>query len=207
MRLISFIKESFLEYEDFVSLVLFSYGCNMKCSYCYNYSQITDKNSIINESVYSVIDNNTTELTDALVLLGGEPTIYGYELFNVSSYAKRKHHLSVKVFSNGTKPDLLLEGLREGYFDFVSVDFKAYFPTEAITFLGSWENYVAGLEKIIHLARKENLLNKFEVRMTVIPELMDSYHVIERICNKHNVLFHKQIDVRPSYRELGLPCI
>lgn len=204
MKIVSFIKESFLEYEDYVSLVLFSYGCNMKCGYCYNYHHITNPDLVMADNVYSIIDNQITDMTDGLVFLGGEPTIYGHELFDVSSYSKRKYGVSVKLFSNGTNPDLIMEGMTNRLFDHVSVDFKSYHPTDHILIKGKWSNYIGGLMSLIATVEQQKLHDRFEVRMTVSDGMEDSFESIKRICNDSGVRLHRQVDVRDSYREIGV---
>ena len=109
MKIVNVIQESFLEYEDFISLVLFCYGCNMRCSYCYNYSHITDRTKIMKGSITSIIDRNMTSMTVSLVFLGGEPTIYGNQLFKISKHVKSTYGLSVKLFTNGTNPQLVID--------------------------------------------------------------------------------------------------
>ena len=71
MKIVSYVRETFLEFENHISLVLFCYGCNMKCNYCYNYDYITDKTRIIDKPVETIIDENITPLTDSVVFLGG----------------------------------------------------------------------------------------------------------------------------------------
>ncbi len=44
MKVISVIPESFQEYEDHISVIMFFAGCNFRCSYCYNYDIISDVN-------------------------------------------------------------------------------------------------------------------------------------------------------------------
>ncbi len=207
MRVSSYIRESFLEYGDYIALVLFSHGCNMKCDYCYNYSQITDVNSILKQDVYSIIDSNITDLTDALVFLGGEPTIYGRELFKISKYAKQKYNLMVKIFSNATNPNLLLEGLTRGHFDKVSVDFKAYFPTHHIKYDRNWLAYVDGMICFLKQVNAMCLLDRVEVRMTVVDDLTKDFDIIKKICSNMGVSFLRQEDVKASYQELGLVCM
>lgn len=204
MKIVSFIEESFLEYEDHISLVLFSYGCNIKCGYCYNYHHVTNPDMVMAEDVYSIIDNHVTFLTDGLVLLGGEPTIYGTELFEISSYAKRKHNLSVKLFSNGTRPDIITCGMLNGSFNHVSVDFKSYHPTEHVMINSDWSSYVSGLLSLLTFVDRNGLNDRIEVRMTVALGMEESFGFVKRICDRLGIKFHKQTDVRESYKQLGV---
>lgn len=204
MKIVSYIVESFLEYEDKISLVLFSYGCNMKCSYCYNYNFITDYKHIIKEPVETIIDNNITPLTDAIVFLGGEPTIYGDSLLQTAQYVKTKHNLATKLFTNGTNADVVIEGVRTNLFDLVSMDFKSYFPNDEITYGDSWSNYIISVEKILKMFHTYGITNRLEVRMTVVPALERELVIVKEICNNMRIKFIKQTDVKPSYDSLGV---
>jgi len=196
VKIVSYVRETFLEFENHISLVLFCYGCNMKCSYCYNYDYVTDKSRIIDKPVETIIDENITPLTDSVVFLGGEVTIYGEELLTVSDYVKSKHRLLTKVFSNGTNPKLLLEGLHRGCFDFVSVDFKCYFPSDIITYNDSWINYLWGMDFFLNQCVENNYVDRIEVRMTVVPEIEKDVTIIKKICDKRRIKFVIQDDVK-----------
>lgn len=205
MKIVSFIRESFMEYEDYVSLVLFSYGCNMRCSYCYNYDHIMDSDAIIDSDVNSIIDENVTPLTDALVFLGGEPTIYGARILEASTYAKLKHDLSVKVFSNGTRHLLLLDGLLSGLFDSVSVDFKAIEETPIIQYnRASWSSYVSGVTSFLDTVNRNGMNDRVEVRNTSVSGMERDVYSIKDICDNYGIRFIQQRDVRSSYGEIGL---
>lgn len=204
MKIVSVIKESFLEYEDYISLVLFSAGCNMRCSYCHNYDFIMSPENILSGTVEEIIDNNMTSLTDGLVFLGGEPTLYGTELFDISSYVKIKYNSSVKIFSNGTYPNLLIDGLNQGYFDYISLDFKSLNQTDHISYLNNWNDYVKGILKVIKYFDQHGLNHKLEIRTTSIPELKFEINKIKEYCNFFNIKHIVQEDVRQSYKELGV---
>lgn len=204
MKIVSVIKESFMEYEDYISLVLFSYGCNMKCSYCYNYFFINNQKNIIKQATKKIIDEGVTELTDGLVFLGGEPTIYGKELFRLSTYAKENYNLHVKLFTNGTNPELIFEGIRSGHFDRVSIDFKSHLSNPDISYGINWDVYVQDLEELLEQFKEEEMLDKVEIRTTVTLNLVEEAKYISNLCDRLGVLFIKQEDVRASYAKLAL---
>ena len=118
MKIVRVINDSFQEYDEHHSLVLFSKGCNLSCRECYNLESL-DKLESIGEAI-DVIEKNLTPLHDAVVFLGGEPTIHN-DLIHACRYAKRKSVL-VKVFTNGMiSPASLCE---EHVVDMFSVDLK-----------------------------------------------------------------------------------
>jgi pyruvate-formate lyase-activating enzyme len=133
VRIVSSIQNSFQEYEDHISLVLFCFGCNLDCCGCYNHEAISNPDNI-QGTVKDVIDERLTPLDDAIVFLGGEPTVWAEDLPGDASYAKSKRRL-VKIFTNGTRPAVLRELNRLRLVDFYSIDLKTV--TDAPKFLRS----------------------------------------------------------------------
>lgn len=176
----------------------------MRCSYCYNYDFIMNPGNILTGTVEEIIDNNMTSLTDGLVFLGGEPTLYGTELFTISHYVKKKYNASVKVFSNGTHPSLLSYGMNQGYFDYISLDFKSLKHTSHISYSKDWDEYVRGILKFIKYFDRHDLNHKLEIRTTSIPELKSEIEKIKEYCEFFNIKHIIQEDVRQSYKELGV---
>lgn len=176
----------------------------MRCSYCYNYDFIMNPENILSGTVEEIIDNNMTSLTDGLVFLGGEPTLFGTELFSISHYSKKKYGVSVKLFSNGTHPNLINYGMNKGYFDFISLDLKSLKPTEHIKYSKDWNNYVSGILKLIKYFDRHNLNDKLEIRTTVIPDLESEVSKIKEYCEFFNIKHLVQEDVRSCYQELGV---
>jgi pyruvate formate lyase activating enzyme len=205
LKIVNYIKESFQEYEDHLSIVLFCYGCNMKCSYCYNYSYITDSANIIDESVETIIDSNITPITDGLVFLGGEPTIYGNSLLKVAKYVKETYNFDIKLFTNGTNPELVIKGVELGYFDLVSIDFKCYFPSSDILYSGkNWNKYLWGLETLFATFYAKGITDKLEIRMTVIPSIQQDVVIIKNLCYDKGIKFIQQTDFKQNYKNIGV---
>ena len=121
MILTNIIKESFQEYEGHISLVLFSFGCNLRCKECYNLKDVLDPNKIIGEAQH-IIGANLTPLHDAVVFLGGEPTVWA-DLPDVLDFVKSKD-LKTKIYTNGLNPDLIKTINEKKLVDAYSVDFK-----------------------------------------------------------------------------------
>lgn len=119
MKLVSYIQDSFQEYENEHSLVLFSYGCSLNCIGCYNKTQVLDPSQIIGDAI-SVIDSKVTPMHTAVVLLGGEPCIHP-DILNVVKHIHSKG-LNIKVFTNGMHPNILKT--ITPYVHAVSIDFK-----------------------------------------------------------------------------------
>lgn len=122
MKIVSF-TESYQEFKPYLSLVLFSKGCNLNCYHCFNYEYINSKDPI-GDSI-EIITKNALDnpLIEAVTFLGGEPTIWGYKLIKSIEFCK-SNNLKTKLFTNGTNPLLLRNILSKKLLDEVSIDLK-----------------------------------------------------------------------------------
>jgi len=125
MKIVSVIKDSFQEFENHQSIVLFSYGCNLRCKECYNLRFVSNPDNIIGEAI-PLIESNLTPIHDAVVFLGGEPTIHS-DLPEILEYVKSKGLLT-KIFTNGLNPKMIKLINNESLVDAYSVDFKTLNP-------------------------------------------------------------------------------
>jgi pyruvate formate lyase activating enzyme len=118
-------KQSFIDYPGKVSCVIFLAGCNMRCHYCHN-AQLFDggENKIPFDEALNFIDGNK-KLLDAVVVSGGEPTVYPY-LFDILTELK-KRSLNVKLDTNGTNYLLVKKIADNGLADYIALDIKAPF--------------------------------------------------------------------------------
>ena len=124
MKLSSFIKDSFQEYEGKYSLILFSTGCNLDCLGCYNKSSH-------NQDTYDameILENYLNPMHEAVVFLGGEPTLWK-DLPDIMKYVKSKN-LQIKLFTNALFPYMIESVLP--YVDSFSVDLKTLTGSENV---------------------------------------------------------------------------
>lgn len=208
MKVVSVIPESFQEFEDHISVVMFFFGCNFKCSYCYNYDVVTNIKNILPDSPETILDRCMSPLIDGCVLLGGEPTIYGNRLFELANYAKKEYNLDVKLFTNGSNPEIVIDGLMRGLFDRVSIDFKFFNSHDFIDFKCSGlthENYVDSIINLLTRIRELNLQSFVEVRTTQEASVSDKeIEIIKNICNNFQIPHIIQVEVSDSYKRLGV---
>jgi pyruvate formate lyase activating enzyme len=170
MKLTTLIPETFQEFEDQCSIVLYCFGCNLRCSFCYNYDFVTNPVNIMQESAEELIDKHVSPMIDGLVFLGGEPTLYPERLREISVYAKQKYGLAVKLFTNGTNPSIVFEGLQSGWLDKVSIDYKTSRDTSI--YLNSRDPHDS-VRLLLDRVSLKGLQNKVEVRTTVFGGMSD----------------------------------
>jgi pyruvate-formate lyase-activating enzyme len=126
------IIDSFQEFEDCHSLVLFSKGCNLACPECYNLEQANNSKRELG-NVYDVIDRYLNPMHEAVVFLGGEPFIWKDDLVRVSRYVKEKG-LKTKIFTNGLgSHNTLLQLCDDDLVDMFSVDIKCVRDCATVT--------------------------------------------------------------------------
>ncbi|HQO12132.1 MAG TPA: anaerobic ribonucleoside-triphosphate reductase activating protein [Petrotogaceae bacterium] len=164
---------SFVDVPDYVSAVLFTQGCNMRCPWCHNhsiaYSDAKEQMSI--EQIFK-----QTELlrkrVDAICITGGEPTIHK-DLTKVIEYLKNTLKYYVKLDTNGTNPQMLSELTQKKLIDYCALEIKAA-PENYQKLTGTPTDFSKILQTV-DILRKSDL--EYELRMTYVPGLSSKYDI------------------------------
>ncbi len=126
MKIGGFIKQSLIDFPGKIASVIFTTGCNFRCFYCHNPELVLPE--LIRQSPqfdYHEIINylfNNRFLLDAVVITGGEPTIYE-GLPELLSKIKRLG-LLVKLDTNGTNSQMIHQLIKEKLVDYIAMDIK-----------------------------------------------------------------------------------
>ena len=117
-------KLTLLDYPGRVACTVFTPGCNFRCPFCHNsslvlperLSQDTDE-----EQVLSFLRKRQGVL-DGVAITGGEPLIHK----DIGSFLEKVRSLgySIKLDTNGSFPERLMELIRAGLVDRVAMDIK-----------------------------------------------------------------------------------
>ena len=167
MAIVGIDKLSLLDYEDKVSVVLFSQACNMRCPFCHNGAAILGASKEDEIDFNEILDFLKTRkgLIDAVVFTGGEPTMEPD--LKVKIKAVRDLGFLIKLDTNGTNPEIVENLLDEGLIDYVAMDIKncpnLYAETCGLKFIN-----VDNIKKSISL-----IMNKapdYEFRTTLVKE-------------------------------------
>ena len=117
-------KNSFIDYPQKISCVLFVTGCNFICPYCHNADLARGDYPvrIDEDTVFSFLDSRRG-LLEGVVITGGEPTLSG----GIVELCGRIKELGfpIKLDTNGSRPAALAELLDRQQVDFVAMDVKA----------------------------------------------------------------------------------
>ena len=117
-------KLTLLDFPGKTACTVFFYGCNFRCPFCHNASLVTEKDDgagISDEEFFRFLDTRRG-LLDGVAVTGGEPTLQP-ELYDFIYKIKEKD-FSVKLDTNGTKPDVLKKLCGGGLVDYVAMDIK-----------------------------------------------------------------------------------
>jgi pyruvate formate lyase activating enzyme len=118
-------KHSFIDYPGRISCVLFLSGCNFECPYCHN-PQLAGRpesrpEAIGLEEVFAFLEQRRGWL-EGVVISGGEPTLHA----DLPALCRQIKDLgySVKLDTNGSRPQMLQTLVREGLVDYLAMDIK-----------------------------------------------------------------------------------
>jgi len=118
-------KNSLIDYPGKVSCVLFCSGCNFHCPYCHNPELVKMEGTGGSGPDVKKIDaflQSRKGLLDGVVLSGGEPTIQKDIIFLCKKI--RNMGYSIKLDTNGSRPQVLKRLISEGLVDYIAMDIK-----------------------------------------------------------------------------------
>lgn len=171
------MKTSLIEWPGKISSLLFVPGCNFRCPFCHN-ADLVDPDRIKKLPDYSeqsVLEDlkKRRKWIDGVVVSGGEPTLNS----DLPSFLKKlkKLGLVTMVQTNGSRPRVMSQLLKNELVDFFSLDFKV-----------SWEKYSqVSQDKTSPKKVKQSLSLllrakiPFEVRTTVVPTIHDQKELLK----------------------------
>ncbi len=194
MAFVGIDKLSLLDYEDKVSVVLFSQLCNMRCPFCHNGGIILGTQPVeeLNFDEVLAFLKSRKGLIDAVVFTGGEPTME--KDLKVKIKAVRELGFLIKLDTNGTNPEIVENLLDEGLVDYVAMDIKncpnLYAETCGLKFIN-----VENIKKSISIIMSK--APDYEFRTTLVKELherMDYEAFLNLIKGAKRLFLQKFVD-------------
>jgi pyruvate formate lyase activating enzyme len=117
-------KLTLLDFPGHVACTLFTGGCNMRCPFCHNASLVVRASEQIaysNDEILAFLKKRVGIL-DGVAITGGEPTLVsGLDEFMAQI---KDLGYKVKLDTNGTRPDVLINIIEGGLVDYVAMDIK-----------------------------------------------------------------------------------
>ena len=117
-------KLTLLDYPGTVACTVFTGGCNFRCPFCHNAPLVLPEElpeAADDSEVLSFLRKRAGVL-DGVAVTGGEPLLHR----DIDGFLEKVHALGfkVKLDTNGSFPDRLIEIVRAGLVDRVAMDIK-----------------------------------------------------------------------------------
>ncbi|MDR2028147.1 MAG: anaerobic ribonucleoside-triphosphate reductase activating protein [Treponema sp.] len=176
MRLV-FRKTSLVDYPGKMASVLFFPGCNLRCPWCHNRDLVSGRGDLVSlESALAHIEKRRS-LLGAVVLSGGEPTLYG----DLPALIRRIKALAlrVKLDTNGMAPPALerLFLREETRPDYIALDLKLA-PSRYTALLPDQSRGIRGpgeaLERSAALIRASGIPHEFRTLVLPRPHITEA---------------------------------
>lgn len=194
-------KFSLLDYDNYVSIVLFSPACNYRCPFCHNGLTVLESEERIPFDQILAYLKTRTGLVDAVVFTGGEPTLMP-ELKERIKDVKDLGFL-IKLDTNGTNFLVLKDLVESGLINYVAMDVKNSLAKYSLT-VGK-ENFFQDniLKSIAYL--KDNHVD-YEFRTTLVDEFHDERSIEEmgKILEGAKILYLQKFIDREGVIKKGL---
>ncbi len=164
MQISGWIKASTLDYPGQLASVVFTTGCNYACPWCHNKETYISQIDMSDDDILAYLKKRQGIL-DGVVISGGEPTMQP----GLLSFAARVKELGllIKLDTNGSKPKVIQDLLREKAVDYIAMDYKAPFYRYPQICRGSADGKSA--RQTLDLLYCGNV--DFELRTTVLKQL------------------------------------
>ena len=175
MKISGFQSITLSDFPGQTAAIVFTQGCNFCCPFCHNH-QLLDavacpSSSIDVENVLQLLDRRK-KMLDGLVITGGEPTLQsGLDVF--IDRVKRLG-LQVKLDTNGSRPDVIIDLLNKDLLDFIAMDIKA--PLEKYGMLAGVNVNKDDIRKSIEIIVNSGIKSQF--RTTFVPDLLDESDIV-----------------------------
>jgi len=160
-------KTSFIDYPDRPSTVIFTGGCNFRCSYCHNSELIYNHGEDITENKVINFLEKRAKYIDAITISGGEPTLHK-DLPSFIKKVKNKNFI-IKLDTNGTNPEMLKYLLENKLIDYIAMDIKA--PLKKYECVTKCTVNIENIKKSIKIIINSNI--NYEFRTTAYKKLLN----------------------------------
>ena len=171
-----------LDYPNKTSCIVFVTGCNFRCGYCHNPEFVLPERlkllqkDFINEDALFNFLLQRRELLDGVVISGGEPTL-APDLIPFMQKIRRLG-FSIKLDTNGNRPEIISKALEERVVDYIAMDVKAS--------LEGYRDLVGPLIRPDNIQKSIELIKNssvhYEFRSTLLKEVHSAI-MLEKMAN------------------------
>lgn len=168
MRIKGFIKNTFIEYPGKIASIIFLQGCNFRCPFCFNPEMIPETEGEVNEQEVLDFLKSQGKWIDALVISGGEPTIQE-DLLDFITKVKELGML-VRIYTNGSRPDVLRKLIDGKLVDSVAMDIKTNPTDERYDAVTKTKSMSRNVRESVSIIMNSGI--DYEFRTTVVPKII-----------------------------------
>lgn len=154
-------KSSLLDFPGKIAAIIFTQGCNFRCTYCHNPELLPANGGISPMEFLDFLKTRRGKL-DGVVISGGEPCLQK-DLMDFVRQIKNMGFL-MKLDTNGTFPNVIKEILAQNLVDYIAMDIKA--PLEKYSAVACAKISPEKIQKSIELIKNSGL--DYEFRTTVV---------------------------------------
>ena len=178
MRISGFQSESYQDWEEGLSSVIYTGKCNLKCPACHADNLMKSNNYADEKDILKRLDRKSKYI-DRLTISGGEPTLEKDLILFLEKASERGY--KIKLDTNGTNPEIL-KGIKDSsYVNHVAMDIKA--SKEFYTNVsGNKSIDINDIEKSASIVSE---FPSYEFRTTVVPIIKDSPAQDSRLRKEH----------------------
>ncbi len=165
MNIRGIYKTSLIDYPGKICTVLFSGGCNLRCRYCHNRDLACNSDSLPHYTSEEVLNflASRKHLIEGVTLSGGEPTLSD-DIYQFAASIK-DYGLSVKIDTNGLKPDTLARLIERGLVDYIALDVKTS-PDKYPDLAGTTVDFTL-IKNTVSVLKSGDI--DYEIRTTCVP--------------------------------------
>jgi len=172
-------ETSLLDWDGKVVATLFVPKCNFRCPFCHNHELIEhpDKfETIPFDQIKKFIFKNKYFL-DGVCITGGEPLVYpDLREFIIKL---RELDMMIKLDTNGSCPEIIVELINENIIDYIAMDIKAPLDEKIYETSSGAKVDIDKIKRSIDIIMNSGI--DYEFRSTVVPTLLDIDGVVN-IC-------------------------
>jgi pyruvate formate lyase activating enzyme len=165
-----FIETSFVDWPGKIASIIFLPQCNFRCPYCHNYELVLDPDQFDSFPIDYIVGKlrHFRSWVDGVCITGGEPTLVA----NLTQLIKtvRDEGMLIKLDTNGSRPEIVEQLIRDRLVDSISMDIKAPLEEEIYSRCAGVKINLDAIKESIALLRLNRI--PYQFRTTVVPTLL-----------------------------------
>jgi pyruvate formate lyase activating enzyme len=201
-----FISTSLIDWPGKICSVVFLGGCGFRCPACHNSRLVLEPNAMPDYPLIEILNRLSTKgnWIDGVTITGGEPTMRE-ELPKLLRLVKATG-VSIKLDTNGSRPEVLERLISKSLIDAVFMDVKGPLNEAAYSKVAGVRVDIATIRRSIDVLKRSGLEVVF--RTTAIPGLVEEpelERIVDALGDVQRFLiqpFRNQETLDPAFRSI-----